>query len=717
MLPLLSWSSPAQPALDAIGATLAGMTAAWVLVVGGLQERTVALTALVVAAVATVLLARRLAARWPWAVLGTVVVVPGVLAAMPGHSLLGDGAVGYANASGALYFVAAAAATTLALRTPSPSRQRLATATAIAWTLAVLLVRADTALLFTALLPLTLFVRRTTISRVTLAAGFGIVVATFAAVSALGATYAPGPRTALVDRAVDATMGQARTQLWHEAISAVAEAPVTGVGVGEFAPDTPAIGAQAAFAHNEVLQVAAESGLVGGVLVALLLMWAFAGLWLSHLPPSTLPAVIALVGVAVQANTDFVLHFPPVVLALGAVIGTAAGLAPASADRDPPPATRAGEATLSAAAGVAVATLLLVVASPLNATSTVPNDAEWTEDLSGVRFTANGILRSAAEPQEFYQALTSEPGLSMEMWAATADLDQDGPARLVSSSVGIRHRNLTVGQSADALVVRLRTTETDWNAAEDQVEIPGVFTDTRRHHLVVTHDGNWFSVYVDGHLRRRAAGPPGSYAAWNFTYPLLLGNEKGGERPWRGRFDGMAFFDRALSPAQVAQLFQAGPSGPEAGALHSAAVARYTFAEPDADGARDVSPAGLGPRMIRPQHLPGTPDGFASSFVDVRQGLALADPDNTATLSVTALGRVAGHVAIFAVVGALLTRAGSRWTLSQAVILSGAVAAGLTLMLSVYRYTEGGLPSSLDVAAATIGATAGAALWMLARRR
>lgn len=714
----MSRSSPSHRALEALGAALAIATATWVLVVGGLQERAVALSALVVGATATLLLARRLAVRWPWAVPLAVVVTPAALAALPGRSLLGDGAVGYANASGALYLVAAAAAATLALRSPDPSRRRLATAAAIGWTVPVLLVRADTALLFAVLLALVLFVRQTVASRAVLAVGCSAVAATLIGVSVLGITYEPGPRTALLDRAVDATMGQTRAQSWHEAVSAIAEAPATGVGVGEFAPESPAVGAQAAFAHNEVLQVAAETGVAGGVLVALLLMWTFGRLWRSQLPPSTLPAAIALVGVAVQANTDFVLHFPPVVLALVAVVGTAAGLSPVPQDHNPPPASRTSEPTLTAVAGAAVATLLMVVASPLNATNAVPNDAEWTEDPSGVRFTADGMLRSAEEPQGLYQALTSEPGLSMEMWAATADLDQDGPARLVSSSVGIRHRNLTVGQSADALVVRLRTTETDWNAAEDQVEVQGVFTDTRRHHLVIAHDGLQFSVYVDGRLRRRVAGPGGSYAAWNFTYPLLLGNEKGGERPWSGRLDGVAFYDRGLSPAQVAQAFDAGPVGPDTGAEHVPAVARYTFADPGVDSVQDVSSAGLGPTMTRPRHLPGERDGFVSSFVDLRQGLSSADPERTATPSEPTLARVAGHVAVFAVLGVLVTRAaGSRWTVGRAVAFLAGGAVLLTLVLSAYRYSEGGAPSVLDVAAAAVGAVAGAAGWSLTRRR
>lgn len=702
----LSRSKPPGLPLDVLGVVLAMAASAWGLVVGGFDTGSMGLGALLLGAAATVVLSRRLATRWPSAVPLAIVATPVLLAAVPGQSLLDDGVVGYANASGALYLVACAAAAMLALRSPTPQRRRLAAAGAIGWAGAVLLVRADTALAFVGLLGLVLIVRRTAASRALLAVGLLTVVAALTTVSVLGATYRPGPRVGNVDRVVDATMGQTRVQLWHEAVSAVTTAPVTGVD--GFAEDSPAAGDQAAFAHNELLQVAADTGVVGAVLVALLLVWAFGYLWRSLLPPSALPAAVALIGVTVQANIDFVLHFPPVVLALAGLVGTGAGLLPASSDLAPSPAARLSEPALTAGGGVLVALMVLVVADPLNPPYTVPNGAEWTEDPSGVRFLAEGIVRSADEPHTLYRALTSEPGLTIEIWAATADLDQEGPARVVSSSLGTAHRNLTVGQSDDALVIRLRTTQTDWNAVDEQVEVADVFTDTHRHHLVVTHDGRQVRVYVDGRRRHRATGPSGSYATWNFTYPLLLGNENEGDRPWRGHVEATAFYDRSLSPAQVAEAFDAGPVAPGRGRGHDVpAVARYTFAEPDAGVVQDVSPAGLGPEMTRPPQHPSDPDGFASSFLDLGRASSSGGQPGPATLGTAA--RTAAHFGIFAIPAFLLARAAAtRWPLGEtlAMIASGAVLLALTL--SLYRHTQGGSSSVLNVVAAVLGTMFGA---------
>ncbi|HEY9880858.1 MAG TPA: VanZ family protein [Leptolyngbyaceae cyanobacterium] len=42
---------------------------------------------------------------------------------------------------------------------------------------------------------------------------------------------------------------------------------------------------------------------------------------------------------------------------------------------------------------------------------------------------------------------------------------------------------------------------------------------------------------------------------WDSSFPLLLGNELTGDRPWNGRVEAVHFFDRAISPADIKQLF------------------------------------------------------------------------------------------------------------------------------------------------------------------
>lgn len=681
-----------------------------------------ALAAAVVTGVGAVVAGRGLAARLPWAVPLAVVVAPLMLASLPGRSLFGDGVTGYANASGALYFLAAAGAVTLALRSSVPRRRHVAAAGAVAWGLAVLLLRVDTLLLFVGLLGLGVFVRGARASRTVLAVGLAAAAGALTAAVVLGLAYEPGPRIDAVSQVVDATMGPTRVVMWHEAVEAVREDPATGKGLGSFGSANP-ISDGDAFAHNEILEVAAETGLAGGVLVAALLVWGFAWLWHSPLPRSAFPAVAGLVGVAVQANVDYVLHFPSVVLALGALVGTATRLPAAAADREPPPAARLGEPTLTAVAGTLVAVFVLSLPSPLNPPQTVANGAQLVSDPPGVRFTG-GVVRSTEPPHDLYRALTAEPGLTVELRAATADLDQEGPARLVSSSGGTGRRNLTLGQAGDALVIRLRTLQTNWNATDAQVEVDDVFTDTRRHHLAVVRHGQAhgqaLEVYVDGELRNRTFGPAGSFSDWNFNYPLLLGNEVGGRRPWRGSLETVAFYGRALPAEEVRQAFRAGPDGRSdaASVAEKAEVARYEFARASGRAVEDTSTAGFGPPLAVPARRPGSSDGFVSTFLAVDRLLTPLGVDGEVLLPATTAMRVTGHLVLFAVPAVLAARAaGPRWPAGR--VVTGLIAGGfaVALLLSIARHLGQGAPSVLDVAAAVAGTALGAGVWVAGHAR
>ncbi|MDF5718422.1 MAG: VanZ family protein, partial [Rhizonema sp. NSF051] len=46
-----------------------------------------------------------------------------------------------------------------------------------------------------------------------------------------------------------------------------------------------------------------------------------------------------------------------------------------------------------------------------------------------------------------------------------------------------------------------------------------------------------------------------SLSTWNLNYPLILGNEKTGDRPWRGEISEVNIADRAISENEVLQLF------------------------------------------------------------------------------------------------------------------------------------------------------------------
>ena len=80
---------------------------------------------------------------------------------------------------------------------------------------------------------------------------------------------------------------------------------------------------------------------------------------------------------------------------------------------------------------------------------------------------------------------------------ATADLDQSGPARIVSISGDPFRRNFTLGQEGSDLALRLRTPVTGINGTNPELAVPEFFTDSGWHRLVVTYNGLVLRLYVD----------------------------------------------------------------------------------------------------------------------------------------------------------------------------------------------------------------------------
>ncbi|MFJ9037375.1 O-antigen ligase family protein [Streptomyces sp. NPDC102406] len=164
--------------------------------------------------------------------------------------------------------------------------------------------------------------------------GFGLVTAL---VAALGAALAKGllpsgPATTLADR-----LTPHRVLLWRDALRLAESEPLLGVGPGRFEelsralpPSTPPDGKP----HAALLQVAAEQGIVGAVLLAAAYGWVLYALWCSARPtPVVLAAGAALTAVAAMASVGNALSFTTVT----AGVGLLAGIATAEPLTDAPP--------------------------------------------------------------------------------------------------------------------------------------------------------------------------------------------------------------------------------------------------------------------------------------------------------------------------------------------------------------------------------------------
>ena len=114
---------------------------------------------------------------------------------------------------------------------------------------------------------------------------------------------------------------------------------------------------------------------------------------------------------------------------------------------------------------------------------------------------------------------------SIETWIVPENLDQNGPARIISYSSGTGSRNFTLGQKRVQYGLRNRSMA---NGIDNNGR-PGLYTamadanvKTELQHVVVTFDQvNGRRIYVNGVFDGKVDPQgPGSLANWNPNYPL-----------------------------------------------------------------------------------------------------------------------------------------------------------------------------------------------------
>lgn len=186
------------------------------------------------------------------------------------------------------------------------------------------------------------------------------------------------------------------------------------------------------------------------------------------------------------------------------------------------------------------------------------NDLRWLSETNGLQIKSTAGIRSPSSADKLYDAMVSGDGITIEVRAAPEDIDQKGPARIVSYSRDKFLRNFTLGQDHNALVMRLRTTKTDLNGKSPELRLDDVFHSDDPQHIVVTYDFSEERVYVDGQIQLRAHVPGGKFSNWDQSYSLILGNEATGNRTWLGKLFLIAIYNRALSEGEIWKNYMVG---------------------------------------------------------------------------------------------------------------------------------------------------------------
>ncbi len=119
------------------------------------------------------------------------------------------------------------------------------------------------------------------------------------------------------------------------------------------------------------------------------------------------------------------------------------------------------------------------------------------QDGEGVTVGPGEWLTTGSAFFDFSDYAREASYFTIDTRVATAARDQRGPARILSISADAEHRNVTLGQVGDDLIIRLRTPAAGENGQKPELLVPGVFADTQLRHITVNYDAPIMRVTVD----------------------------------------------------------------------------------------------------------------------------------------------------------------------------------------------------------------------------
>jgi VanZ family protein len=239
---------------------------------------------------------------------------------------------------------------------------------------------------------------------------------------------------------------------------------------------------------------------------------------------------------------------------------------------------------------------------------TEANQAKLLPEANGIEFTGPSEIRSKSTNDGFNSTLISGDGLTIEVWMATDDYQQKGPARILSDSFDPYHRNFTLGQERRNLIVRLRTESSDQNGFPETT-LANIFLSANPYHIVVTYDYQKMRIYINSREISQTSSYRGKFFNWDSSYPLIFGNENtGGSRPWNGRLFLVAFYKRPLSATEVLQNYRIGRFHRTDGfgedrRVKDGVIALYSFNEEGGSVIHDNSGYGLDLDLVIPDNI------------------------------------------------------------------------------------------------------------------
>jgi hypothetical protein len=107
-------------------------------------------------------------------------------------------------------------------------------------------------------------------------------------------------------------------------------------------------------------------------------------------------------------------------------------------------------------------------------------------------------LLSKQDQITWHETLGSRNQLTLLVWMRTSDLEQIGPASIITYSQDASRRNFTLGQIRNTLTFRLRTPASGLNGTSPAIYTGPVLSLSHPSFVAAVYDGRISSLYVDG---------------------------------------------------------------------------------------------------------------------------------------------------------------------------------------------------------------------------
>ncbi len=137
------------------------------------------------------------------------------------------------------------------------------------------------------------------------------------------------------------------------------------------------------------------------------------------------------------------------------------------------------------------------VLKPKNSASLQEEVTTSSENSTGIIVNPKNWLKTENPASELTQKIKNSSQFTIFTEIATANLTQEGPARIISLSKNQYWRNLTIAQWRKDLSIRMRTPLTGGNGQKPEIRINNFFTDTNFHQIAISYNGTRLKIYVD----------------------------------------------------------------------------------------------------------------------------------------------------------------------------------------------------------------------------